>query len=417
MRVESRYGDARRFDAERPAPGVRNADDLQHARLFHPVARLAQRYVRRDVDDAKILVREHHGVFIGMGEMCVYFGVAGEVMPGHVDGFLAQGVRDGRVHLAGERQLDHPLYILKRRLAAERRCAEPEGFGILRPAGDVLRFYDAETQYIDRAGDELRVRRTLHGADADIRPHPPVVYRRSIFHRGGVADDKRAAALIDRRVRESAHRDLRAVAERIAHRDAEDRFFRCVHVVFPSAETELFVFLQHRFQLGDALVAQAVERAAALADRVAEQIDGLFDDRVRVAVPEYALDRRDALLALLGAREIAGDEAVVDRGDGLGIQIGSSGDAPGAALTQTGEDRAVVSGEHRERLIQLVPHADERLEIFHVAARVLRAEDHVHVFGKTRHRLRQELVAGARRNVVENDRDMHMLCDLGIVAV
>ena len=89
-------------------------------------------------------MREHHGVFIGVRVVRVNFGVARKVVARHVDGFLAQRVRDGRVHLAGERQLNDTLHILERRLAAERRCAETEGLRLVRRAGDILRLYDAE---------------------------------------------------------------------------------------------------------------------------------------------------------------------------------------------------------------------------------------------------------------------------------
>ena len=231
MGVEPRHGDARRFDAERAAAGVRDADHFEHARLLYPVARLSQRYVRGDVDDAEVLVREHHGVFIGVRVVRINFGVAREVVPGHIDGFLAQGVRDGRVHLTGERQLNDALYIPERRLAAERRRAEAEGLGRVRLAGDILRLHDAEAQHVDCTEQEVRFLYALHRVDADRCAGQLIVYRRSVFHRSGVADDEGTAAVIDRFVRERAYRDLRAVTEGIAHRNAEDRAFHRVFLL------------------------------------------------------------------------------------------------------------------------------------------------------------------------------------------
>ena len=57
VRVETRDAYFRLADAERLAALVCDADDLEHARLLDAVAGLAQRDVRRNVDDAQLLVR------------------------------------------------------------------------------------------------------------------------------------------------------------------------------------------------------------------------------------------------------------------------------------------------------------------------------------------------------------------------
>ena len=78
---------------------IGNTDYVQHPVLLHPVAGLPERNMSGYMYHPQVLMCQHHGVLAGAGVLGVDLGVSGVVVSGHVDGFLAQSVGDGGIHL------------------------------------------------------------------------------------------------------------------------------------------------------------------------------------------------------------------------------------------------------------------------------------------------------------------------------
>ena len=212
------------FDADGLAAGIRNADHVQHPILLHPVAGLPEGNVGRNVHHPQILVSQHHGVLAGAGVLGVDLGVTGVVMAGHVDGFLAQGVGDGGVHLSLHGQVNDLHHIPEGSLAAQGGGAQPEGLRMLRIAGDVLRLHDAQVVHVDDTVLKISFLHRVDGANPHVDAGNRLDGLHRVFHAAEVADHQRTAPVIDRFVRQSLDGDLRAVAEGIAHGNAQNRF-------------------------------------------------------------------------------------------------------------------------------------------------------------------------------------------------
>ena len=142
-----------------------------------------------------------------------------------------------------------------------------------------------------------------------------------------------------------------------------------------------------------------------------------LDDGVGVAVLEGLLQDGDSVLSGLCALEVASLEAVIDLCNSGRPDVGTACNAACAALFQAGQDSAVVAGEDGHILVQLTGQADVSFQVLDVAAGILCADDDVHVTAEGLHGLGQELVAGAGRDVVEDDGDVDLLCHGHIVVI
>ena len=180
-----------------------------------------------DMDHPQSLVGQHHGVAAGIGVVGVDFRVAGVVVPGHVDGLLAQGVGNGGVNLAGHSHLNHLFHILESSLAAHGAGPHAKGLRRVLPrgVGDLLRLHQAQVQHINSP-----VGKCCLGCGLDRTERQPggaqlLRYLHGVGHAAHVAYHQGPAPLIDSPVRQGAHGDLRAIAKGVAHGDAKNRSF------------------------------------------------------------------------------------------------------------------------------------------------------------------------------------------------
>ena len=142
-----------------------------------------------------------------------------------------------------------------------------------------------------------------------------------------------------------------------------------------------------------------------------------LDDGVGIAVLVGLLQDGDGVLSGLCALEVASLETVVDFYNGSRPDVGTACNTAYTALLQAGQDRVVFAREDGNVLVQLTGQADVGLQVLGVAAGILCADDDVHVTAEGLHGLGQELVAGAGRDVVEDDGDVYLLCHGHIVVV
>ena len=157
--VQTGYADVGTLDAKLAAGIVDEFYALYDAGLLHQVAGLTQGYVGGDVDDAYVLVGQHHGVLLRMREGGVYLGMAVVVVTGQVQRFLVQGGCHGAVHLVGHGQLDGFLDILEGGIATLRLyLAELEGREV----------YALHVIDVDGAMLEAGVLDTLYGVDLEV---------------------------------------------------------------------------------------------------------------------------------------------------------------------------------------------------------------------------------------------------------
>ena len=172
------------------------------------------------MDHPQLLVGQHHGVFGGLGIVGVDFRVAAVVVVRHVDGFLAQGVGDRGVHLSGHGQLDNLLYILESRLAAQGGGPQAKGLGILRVAGNVGGFQQAQVKHVDDAVFIVCLADSLDAPDFHVDAGDLFGNLQSVLHGADIAHNQRAAAPVEIGVVHGADGNLRAVAKGIAHGNA-----------------------------------------------------------------------------------------------------------------------------------------------------------------------------------------------------
>ena len=71
-----------------------------------------------DMDDTDVLVGEHHGIFLGVGEGSIDLRMSVVVMSGKVQCLFVQGSRDGTVHLICHGKVYRLLDILEGSVAA-----------------------------------------------------------------------------------------------------------------------------------------------------------------------------------------------------------------------------------------------------------------------------------------------------------
>ena len=149
-------------------------------------------------------------------------------MPGHVDGFLAQGVGDGGIDLAGHGQFNDLDYILEGGLAAQGGGAQAKGPGIGGIAGDVAGLDEAHVVHVDGPVLEPGLGHRPDRPELQVDAGDLLRHLDGVLHAGHIAHHQRAAAVVHAPVRQSLNGDLWAVAEGISHGDAENRKIHCI---------------------------------------------------------------------------------------------------------------------------------------------------------------------------------------------
>ena len=89
---------------------------------------------------------------------------------------------------------------------------------------NLLGLYNAQVVHINDAVLEVCILHRVDGAHLHVNAGNSLGSLHRILHAADVADDQRTAPVIDRFVRQSLDGDLRAVAEGIAHGNAQNRF-------------------------------------------------------------------------------------------------------------------------------------------------------------------------------------------------
>ena len=171
-------------NAKLPAGLIRQLDDAQDAVFFDPAAGLCQRDMRRNMDNAQIVMRQHHGVFLRVGVGRVNLGVTVKMVPRQIHRFLVERRRDCRVRLAVHRKLNDLDHGLKR--------------GIARHGGNFAVFqlghiHIVHVDDINAAILEARFRGPIYLVERQLAVRDP----QSILHHAVIRRNNRAALVID----------------------------------------------------------------------------------------------------------------------------------------------------------------------------------------------------------------------------
>ena len=217
--IEPGHGDAWMFVAEELHRVIGQVDDFEDARFFHTVARFAQRYVRRDMDDAELPIRadaarEQHRVFRCVRVLGEDFRVATVVVARQVERLFVDGRRDDGVHFFIQREGDAFLDVAEANIAAE------GGDFFILPA---VRLEEVPIDVVDRAIFAFCLDRLLDLMQLQIE----VAKTDGVFEGRFVADDDGDGVLVDVRLGEGLDTDFRADASGVAHRDGEAFAFLC----------------------------------------------------------------------------------------------------------------------------------------------------------------------------------------------
>ena len=105
--------DLRLLDTKCLTTFICNADNIEDSFLLAKITCLTEGYVCAYMDDTQLIMCKHHGVFCCMCIVCIYFGMSGVMMTGHIDVVFIQCVGNGGIYFTGHCQLDSFLYILE----------------------------------------------------------------------------------------------------------------------------------------------------------------------------------------------------------------------------------------------------------------------------------------------------------------
>ena len=161
-----------------------------------------------DMYHPELVMGQHHGIVLRMGEIGIDLRVAGIVKTGEVDRLLADRAGHGGVDFAGQGQVDNFFYVFE-------GSAARFGGGDLVPDGG--RFDVLEIQNVhDTAAVEPFPGRG-HGVDIQIQSRKPD----GLLHHPRLRDHQGSAHLIDLRHGQGLCRDFRTDPRRIAYADSD----------------------------------------------------------------------------------------------------------------------------------------------------------------------------------------------------
>ena len=184
-----------------------------------------------DMDNAQVLVSQHHCIFIRAGKFGIDLGVARKVVARHIDGVLAEGVGNGGIYLVGHCHIYHPSYIAEGSLAAQLGGAQTKGLGgAIAGIGYALHGNKSHIQHIYGAGNEFSLMNCADGIEAQLLAPQLFIHLQGIAHAAHIANDQRAAALVDARICQSLYGNFGAVSKGITHGNANNGSI--IHVTF-----------------------------------------------------------------------------------------------------------------------------------------------------------------------------------------
>ena len=206
MWVEASHADEGLLDAELSAGVVDEFYALDDAGFLDQVAGLTEGHVGGDMDDADVLVGQHHGVLLGVGEGGIYLGVAVVVVTSQVEGFLVKRGGDGAVDLVGHGEFDGLLDVLEGGVAA---------LGLYLSEAEGLVIDDGDVDDVDGAVFKLGVLDLGDGVDLKGESKQANCLAQYL----GVAGDEGAALLVGFGAVQGADGNLGSDACGVAHGD------------------------------------------------------------------------------------------------------------------------------------------------------------------------------------------------------
>ena len=157
MGVKSGYAYSWMGNAELAAGVVEQFGHFDNAGFLHQVTGLAKWHMGRDVYHTQILVGQQHGVFLGVGEGGVNFGVTIEHMTALVKSRLVQGGGNRAVYLMVHGQVDGGLYRQESGMTA---------LGLLFAELETAHVHAGDVVYVDGALCEFSFLHTVDDVDS-----------------------------------------------------------------------------------------------------------------------------------------------------------------------------------------------------------------------------------------------------------
>ena len=161
------------------------------------------------MDDADILVGQHHGILLGIGKGSIDFRMSVVVMARQVQRLFVEWCRDSAVHFVGHGQFDGFLDVLEGCIAT--LCLYLSEF-----KGRKVHTFQVDD--VDGAVFELGIADATDGIDLQIETKQ----LDGLAHDGSIARNNGTAFGVGLLAIESTNGNLRANACRVAHGDGKD---------------------------------------------------------------------------------------------------------------------------------------------------------------------------------------------------
>ena len=205
--IQTCHTDVGLLDAELSASIVNEFHALDDAGLFHQIAGLSQRNVRRYMDDADILVGQHHGILLGVGKRGIDFRMSVVMVTSQVQRFLVERCCHRTVHLVSHGQFNGLPYILEGGIITlGLHLAELEG-------GKIDTF---QVNNVDGAVFELSILHVLDGINLQVKAKQ----LNGLAHDGSIACNDGTTLLVSLFSVQGTYRYLRTYACGVAHGDS-----------------------------------------------------------------------------------------------------------------------------------------------------------------------------------------------------
>ena len=152
----------------------------------------------------------------------------------HIDGFLAQGVGHSGLDLFLHSQVDDLDHILEGCLAAQSAGAYVKGLRVLlcQRIGDLVFGHDAQIDQINGAVLIAALCGAFHQIQLQVDAVDLLGHGQCIFHARAIPHHQRLAGLVDLRIVQRLHGDLRSIAKGVAHRNTNDRTLHPCSLLF-----------------------------------------------------------------------------------------------------------------------------------------------------------------------------------------
>ena len=170
------------------------------------------------------------------------------MVPCHIDGFFAQGIGHGGIHLFLHGQIDDFDHVLESSFPTQSTGTDAKGgrFPVFFVMGDLFRFHQAQVDQIDGPVLEQCFFDFLDRMQFEIDPGYLPGHLQGIFHTGSIAHHQRPAGFIQFRVMECLDGDFRTIAKGISHGNGYDRFV--FHLVSSFLSAKFFQQLEQQIR-------------------------------------------------------------------------------------------------------------------------------------------------------------------------